>query len=159
MEPPSTDRDLPIQELAFSISGGPFYAQALEPVENGSNLHALLAVLANAQSAGVFSFVVSGQAMLAEPASLKFRRLANQWKRNTRFVSVLKRKMADPAYLKIIGMGKDALPFILKDLDDRPADWIPALMSITEENPVKPDDNFEQAVKAWLKWGRDHHLL
>lgn len=67
--------------------------------------------------------------------------------------------MAHPAYLKIIGMGKDALPFIFKDLDARPDDWIPALMSITEDNPVKPDDNFEQAVKAWLRWGREHNYL
>jgi hypothetical protein len=95
----------------------------------------------------------------AEPSSVKFARLAAEWKRDTRFVSVVRQKMTHHAYLKIIGMGKDALPFILKDLDDQPADWIPALISITEENPVNPDDSFEQAVKAWLKWGRDRDLL
>lgn len=105
-----------------------------------------------------FQFV-SAQNKLVEPAAIKFRRLVAEWRRDTRFVSAVRRKMAHPAYLKIIGMGKDALPFILKDLDDRPGDWIAALMSITDENPVKPDDNFEQAVKAWLRWGRENSLL
>lgn len=103
--------------------------------------------------------LVSAQNKLTEPAVAKFKRLAAEWRRDTRFVSAVRRKVAHPAYLKIIGMGKDALPFILKDLDDRPADWIPALISITDENPAKADNTFEQAVKAWLKWGRDHDLL
>lgn len=105
-----------------------------------------------------FQFV-SAQNKFVEPPSLKFQRLAAQWRRDTRFVSVVRKKITHPAYLKIIGMGSDALPFILKDLDDRPADWIPALISITDENPANPDDTFEQAVKAWLKWGRDRNLL
>ena len=103
--------------------------------------------------------LISAQNKLVEPPAVKFKRLAGEWRRDTRFVSAVRRKMAHPAYLKIIGMGKDALPFILKDLDDRPADWIPALISITDENPANPDDNFEQAVRAWLKWGRDRNLL
>jgi len=29
-----------------------------------------------------------------------------------------------------------------------------ALAKITKTNPVQPEDNYEQAVEAWLNWGR-----
>jgi hypothetical protein len=62
-----------------------------------------------------------------------------------------------PAYQKIIGMGEDAVPLILAELKsegDDPDQWFWALIAITEENPVKPEDqgNFRKMAQAWFQW-------
>ena len=41
-----------------------------------------------------------------------------------------------PAYQQIIGMGSIAIPFIMRELENRPAHWFWALKSITGEDPV-----------------------
>jgi hypothetical protein len=87
------------------------------------------------------------------------RTLADKWRKDTHFISVLRRKFLHPSYQQIIGMGRDAIPLILKELDERPADWFWALNAITREDPVPEHADFDQAVAAWLNWGREHHYL
>ena len=57
---------------------------------------------------------------------------------------------------RIIGMGKNALPFIFGVLAQKRENWFWALEAITGENPVPPKDytDFDAAVKAWLEWGK-----
>lgn len=63
-----------------------------------------------------------------------------------------------PAYQKIIGMGRDALPFIFLELRNRGGDWLWALESIARPkvNPAQGTTNFHDAVAAWLKWGEEN---
>lgn len=151
---------MPHEDVTLKSSDVSLRIQAFGTLNMASILDSLAAFYADQSSQLAVLFISKRSTTeAAESLKAKFERLAAEWRRETRFVSVVRRKMAHPAYLKIIGMGKDALPFIFKDLDARPDDWIPALMSITEDNPVKPDDNFEQAVKAWLRWGREHNYL
>ena len=64
-----------------------------------------------------------------------------------------------PAYQKIIGMGKDALPFIFRELATSGGDWIWALeMIVRKENPASGKAKFKDAKEAWLNWGREHDL-
>ena len=56
-------------------------------------------------------------------------------------------------------MGPIAIKFILQELATKPYHWFWALESITGENPVHPDDDFDQAVEAWLRWGRERKLI
>src|SRR5437016_2875456 len=49
-------------------------------------------------------------------AATRFEKLATAWKSSTKFVSNVSTKILSPDYQKIIGMGKDAIPLILKDL-------------------------------------------
>jgi hypothetical protein len=60
-----------------------------------------------------------------------------------------------PAYRKIIEMGRPAIPLILRELKQRPDHWFLALNAITGEDPVRPGDGFDEAVEAWLHWGRE----
>lgn len=93
-----------------------------------------------------------------EDLERKFVRLRDQWKRNRPPESSSTRLTAHPAYLKIIGMGPDAVPLLLRELEREPDFWFVALRSITEADPV-PDairGNVAAMAEAWLSWARDH---
>jgi hypothetical protein len=90
---------------------------------------------------------------------VKFHRLADEWKRERGALSTAAAMAALPSYRKIMGMGKDALPFIFAELKaegDSPSHWFLALAAITDENPVPPESRgkLSEMAKAWLAWGK-----
>ena len=108
---------------------------------------------------------------LTEPEWLRdwiqFQELASEWesKRN-RLSSFAGDLMRDPAYLRIVGMGPKAVPFILWKLKDElrtgePNQWFPALWAITHENPVPEQHRgkIREMAEAWLRWGiKEGHI-
>ncbi|NER39861.1 MAG: hypothetical protein F6J93_39000 [Oscillatoria sp. SIO1A7] len=88
-----------------------------------------------------------------------FLELAEQWRYDTETVSSPTKMLKHPAYQKIIGMGSPALPLILRELQREPDYWFMALAAIAGETPASREDNFKQAVEAWLQWGRDKGLI
>jgi len=89
----------------------------------------------------------------------KFQVLARQWKSEHAAEATAAAMAALPSYQKIIGMGKDALPFILAELKsegDAPDHWFWALAAISDENPVPSDSRgkLSEMAKAWLEWGQ-----
>ena len=64
-----------------------------------------------------------------------------------------------PAYQRIIGMGSDAVPLILRELQKRRGHWFWALHFITGEDPTRAGDDVDQARDAWLAWGKSHGYL
>jgi len=91
----------------------------------------------------------------------RFRRLASQWKEESRFLSNTAQMAMLRPYQAIIGMGEPALPFILEELEREPDQWFWALEAITEENPAPQDaaGNVRQMAQAWIEWGRHRGLL
>jgi len=89
----------------------------------------------------------------------EFRRLVHEWKRDTHHLSNISKKIAHPAYLRIIGMGAEALRLVLEELRDRPDHWFVALRAMTNRDPVVPGSNPRMARDAWLAWGRSQKLL
>jgi hypothetical protein len=65
------------------------------------------------------------------------------------------------AYQQIVGMGRSALPLILRSLSSQGGHWFWALKHISGEDPLSPEDagNYEKNREAWLAWGREHHYL
>ena len=65
------------------------------------------------------------------------------------------------SYQAIIGMGEQAIPFILRDLEATHVQWFWALRSITGESPVQPEDrgDVQAMAAAWLDWGKHHHYV
>jgi transposase-like protein len=88
-----------------------------------------------------------------------FSELAAQWRKETGMLSVIQQKAIHPAYQRIIGIGKPALPLIFQELQRKRDHWIWALRAITGEDAAKPEHNFKQAVDAWLDWGRTRGYL
>lgn len=88
-----------------------------------------------------------------------FQKLAEQWQNETAILSSIKKKIEHPAYQEIIKMGQTALPLILRELQREPNHWFWALFTITGQDPTNPEDDFDQAVEAWLQWGKDKRLI
>ena len=84
----------------------------------------------------------------------EFENLAEQWLRETRHLSVVAKKVTHPAYLRIIGMGKPALPLILDMLQRRPAHWFTALRAIANIDFPGHDVTPSMYREQWLEWGR-----
>ena len=87
----------------------------------------------------------------------RFIRLRDEWKQKRGHESSSARLAMHPAYLKIIGMGTAAIPFLLRELENDPDMWFMALRSITEADPVSDEirGNVSAMAEAWLKWGKD----
>ena len=87
-----------------------------------------------------------------------FESLVNQWRTDTRFMSSTTEIVTHPAYQRIIGMGPVVIPYLLRELEQRPAQWFWALRAITGADPVLPEDrgNVRAMAAAWLRWGREN---
>ena len=83
-------------------------------------------------------------------------RLVQQWRAETEFSSSLTEMAAHPAYQRIIGMGRLALPMIFRELAAEPGHWFWALKAITGCDPVPPSHrgNIELMAADWLTWGK-----
>ena len=82
--------------------------------------------------------------------------LAKQWEEETRVMSSITMIAMHPTYQRIIGMGEQIVPLILRELQKKPDHWFWALNAITGENPVSPDDvgDIEKMTIAWIEYGK-----
>ena len=94
-------------------------------------------------------------------AAERFRRLADQWKEESQFMSNTAQMVLLHSYLGIIGMGPPAVPLILEELQREPDHWFRALEAITQENPVPPEaaGRVEMMAQAWIDWGKQKEYL
>lgn len=99
----------------------------------------------------------SAVTLLQELIEERFAALAEQWRAKTAHLSSITDIAMHPAYQRIIGMGPDAVPLILRELSKEPDHWFWALVAITGENPVRPEDagDLDKMAKAWIQLGRD----
>ncbi|HEV2763303.1 MAG TPA: hypothetical protein VGV38_10045 [Pyrinomonadaceae bacterium] len=95
----------------------------------------------------------------AQELERRFRALADRWRRETLHLSSVNRKAMHPAYQRIVGMGPEALPLILRELEATRGHWLWALYAITGQDPAAEGSTFDEAVEAWLDWGRRHRHL
>ena len=86
----------------------------------------------------------------------KFKRLVDRWRKETVFQSSAHQMATHPSYQEVIGMGKDAIPYLLQELERNPDHWFWALRSITGIDPVRQEDrgNVRAMTDAWREWGR-----
>jgi hypothetical protein len=87
----------------------------------------------------------------------EFRELVAIWKKERRTTSFSSQMAMHPAYQRIIGLGKAALPLILGELDKDLDHWFWALKAISGEDPVPSESrgNLREMANAWLEWGRE----
>lgn len=88
--------------------------------------------------------------------AILFCTLKDEWLSSVSHLSSVTAICMHPAYQKIIGMGKEAVPFILRDLNAHLNHWFWALNAITGAAPVLPEDRgkVKAMATAWLEWGR-----
>lgn len=105
----------------------------------------------------------SGQQRAVTPAGpvleREFRALVERWKADSVHSSLVQVQVQHPAYQRIIGMGRQAVPLILNEMRRCPDHWFWALQAITGEQPVPSGSTFGEATEAWLAWGRARGLI
>jgi len=94
-----------------------------------------------------------------EALSKAFQEHVERWKSDTMHWSSVTRMIAHPSYLRVIGLARRGCPgdierLLLRELQAEPDHWFAALSAIAGEDPVTEDQNFDEAVEAWLEWGR-----
>jgi hypothetical protein len=91
-------------------------------------------------------------------AEKKFLQLRDEWKSKRGHESSTQKVLLLPPYQKIIGMGREAIPFLLRELESNVDNWFWALMMITDDNPVTEDmrGDGEAMARAWIRWGKEH---
>ncbi len=91
----------------------------------------------------------------------RFQDLANEWKRESRYLSNTVQMAMLRSYQRIIGMGPAAVPLILEELQHEPGQWFWALEAITGQNPVPAEDAGLMRAKAtaWVEWGHREGLV
>lgn len=102
------------------------------------------------------AFYERARLFLQRPDRLEkeFQRHARKWATETAFVSSVTDLVMHPSYQRIMAMGPQVLPLILRDLQEQPKHWFWALSAIAGEDVAKAADTFDGAVNAWLAWGK-----
>ncbi len=90
----------------------------------------------------------------------RFIQLRDEWKARSKYLSNTAQMAMLWPYQQIIGMGFDAVPLLLSELERDPDHWFWALEAITGENPVPRDSlgDVAASAEAWMNWGRNKGL-
>lgn len=101
----------------------------------------------------------AGSVFEVSPAA-RFRLLADDWRRATRYESSVTRAILHPSHMLIVGMDKNVvLPFIFTELRDKGGHWFWALHFLTGESIGDRDDSLATVKAKWLEWGHNHGYL
>jgi hypothetical protein len=103
--------------------------------------------------------VLAGKATSVDTLTEEFPKLVNQWKEETACVSSLTKIYAHPAYQRIMAMGEQGIPYVLKELQKNQGHWFYALKFMAGINISCGMDNFEDAKAAWLEWGYKNNYI
>jgi hypothetical protein len=88
----------------------------------------------------------------------RFLRLLNRWRSETDHLSSSTQITGHAAYQEIIGLGREALPLLLQELErSHDGHLSKALTAITGARPVPPEDRgrIKKVAEAWLRWARE----
>jgi len=115
---------------------------------------------------GVGVVLATGDLLSSKGFQETFERLATKWRDETGMSSSISRKVRHPAYRAIMRMGWPVVRLILLDLQTGPDHWFVALKTITGADPVSDmvgvtsqAVTFQDAVVAWIDWGKHHGLI
>lgn len=93
----------------------------------------------------------------------EFKSLAAEWKKDTEFLSSTIQISIHPKYQRIIGLGIEVVPLILRELSqhEEPDHWFWALNAITGEDPVPPEHQgrLVKMKDAWIEWGKRRNYV
>jgi len=105
--------------------------------------------------------LINGETIEFDRLEEKFNALVRWWRRDTLPISNQVKILMHPAHFAIIGIGREALPYIFMDLAAGGGPWFAALEAITQEDPIPAKDakDASRMREDWLAWGRSHDYL
>jgi len=86
----------------------------------------------------------------------KFHSYSTRWKEEIGGVSSLSQITSNRHYLRVIALGPNVIPCILKSLQQEPAPWFAALRALSGRDDIGREHagNFRKIADAWIEWGR-----
>jgi hypothetical protein len=86
-----------------------------------------------------------------------FRENVEKWREDTKYFSSITDIVLPLPYQRIIGLGPEALPLILRELSETRGHWFWALRAITGVDPVPGEDHGRVRAMAahWLGWAKE----
>lgn len=97
----------------------------------------------------------------AETVEERFQRLLRTWHAEVAHLSSTSRRIAHPAFQEIIGMGREAVPLLLREMErTKNGHLTSALQAILGVNPVVPEDHgkIAKVAETWLSWARENGI-
>ncbi len=94
-------------------------------------------------------------------AQADFRRAVCEWVMEIGPTSDVMQITNHPSYRKIVGFGRAAVPYLLREIEGEPSLLVWTLHEITGEDPVPRSarGKIKEMCAAWLSWGREHGLV
>ena len=86
----------------------------------------------------------------------EFDRLAKEANDASWADSSMRRFLEHPSYLQILEMGAEAIPMILRRMEEGRGHWFHAMMVLTGATPV-PDESrgrIQEMNRIWLEWAK-----
>lgn len=104
---------------------------------------------------------VSTRDQRAEEIPARFALWADVWRNETRNISDVREVIGHYAYRRIIEMGPDVVPLVLRELERAPDFWFYALRKLTGANPVRQEyaGNVKKMRHAWLTWAKKNRRI
>jgi hypothetical protein len=102
--------------------------------------------------------LINGESSDYGGVEAKFYALANEWREYNLGRSTT--EYCHAAYMQIIGMGKEIVPFLIEQVKAGDGDWLVALKYITGAKVTTPDmrGDFARIREAWLGWAQDYGI-
>jgi len=138
---------LSVPILAFGLSGTPSGG-----ISRSSEIVAAQMLTAHAHFHEVFT---------RTSIDRRVAQLAETWRIERGVVSSMSEMVLMSPYQQVIGLGREAVPSILRELSRQPDHWFWALQVITGVNPIPPsaEGNLSAMTKAWLAWAKTEGLF
>lgn len=77
---------------------------------------------------------------------------------DTTYSSHVSQNLQHPSYRAIIEMGEEAIPLLLRNVQDD-VRFMQGIIEITGEDVAQKGDTFDQAVERWTEWGKERGYL
>jgi len=79
---------------------------------------------------------------------MKFEQNLSEWQRDTRYLSSVSAITSHPAFISIVNMGGNAVPFILEEIERKPSNLVWALNAIFHRK-IGQGTSVTEACKLW----------
>lgn len=89
----------------------------------------------------------------------RFNSLVQQWTKETRLRSSMRKICSHPAYQEVIDLGEAVIPLIFEEMSMGELHWSWALSQITGINPAANTESPSAATDVWLQWIQDQGFV
>lgn len=147
--------EYPSQKFCTTGNAWQFASQSITPAALSD---CLVVVRTTTTSTGTAIFGLANlrkaTPIFRESVVSKFENLVAEWKTTRNPINSGTEMFMHPAYQKIIGMGSEVIPLILKELEANLDHWFWALKAITGKDPTPPHHRGKLKLMArdWLNW-------